>query len=202
MNAYRVVLKPARAALILFALSVVIAIAVVIGLAHFRTTQEQAIMQTEQQLTDTRDEIRKLTYDLDSINQLAEKYQRLARLGLVGKPDRDAWVENLKNLYRDTRLPPTLRYTLAPAQLMSTQPVPADDPKAYLNNVLFHDLTLELSAIHDVEFLDFMGKLNQEWNAPYRLETCHIAREVAPTSGLQIRCVLQIYSLPEPEKTP
>lgn len=203
MNAYSVVLKPARNALLMFALSVLIAFTVVIGLAHFRATQEQAIMQTEQQLSDTRNEIRKLTYDLDSINRLTEKYQRLSRLGLVGKPDRDAWVESLKNIYRDTRLPPTLLYTLAPAQLLNTQPaLQADAPMAHQNNVLFHDLTLELSAIHDGEFLDFIDKLNQEWKAPYRLETCYIAREAVATSGLQIRCVLQIYSLPEPEKTP
>lgn len=201
MNAYQVVLKPARRALLLFALSVGIAITVVIGLAQFREKQQQAMMQTEQQLTDTRNEIRKLRYDLDTINRLAENYQRLARLGLVGKPDRDAWVESLKNLYRDTRLPTTLLYTLAPAQLMNIQPVAADDPKAYLNNVLFHDLTLELSAIHDGELLDFMDKLNQDWKAPYRMESCFIAREAEPSSGLQIRCVLQIYSIPEPEKT-
>lgn len=202
MNAYQVVLKPARSALLLFALSVGIAITVVVGLAQYREKQQQAMMQTEQQLTDTRNEIRKLRYDLDTINRLAENYQRLARLGLVGKPDRDAWVESLKNLYRDTRLPPTLLYTLAPAQLMRTQPAPANDPAAYQNNVLFHDLTLELSAIHDGEFLDFMDKLNQDWKAPYRMETCYIAREAEPSSGLQIRCVLQIYSIPEPEKTP
>lgn len=202
MNAYSVVLKPARKALLLFALSVGIAITALIGLAHFRAIQEQAVMRTEQQLTDTRTEISKLTFDLESINRLAEKYQHLDRLGLVGKPDRDAWVESLKNLYRDTRLPPTLLYTLAPAQLMNTLAVPADNPKAYLNNVLFHDLTLELSAIHDGEFLDFMDKLDQQWRASYRMESCNLIREADPASGLQIRCVLQIYSIPEPEKAP
>ncbi len=202
MNAYSVVLKPARIALILFALSVIIAIAVIVGLNRYRISQEQMLMQTEQQLTETRDNIKKLTYDLDSINQLAERYQRLSRLGFVGKPDRDAWVENLKIFYRDTRLPPTLRYTLAPPQLMNPQVLPADDPMAHRNNVLQHDLALELTSIHDGEFLDFMDKLGSDWSVPYRVETCQIARDSEPTTGLQIRCTLQIYSLPEPVKTP
>jgi len=197
MNAYGVVLKPARVALILFAISVAIAVIAVVGLARYRASQEQILAQTEQRLADTRDSNKKLTYDLDSINRLAAQYQRLSRLGLVGKPDRDAWIEKLKVIYRDTRLPPTLRYTLAPPQLLNPQPVPAEDPAAHRNNVLSHDLALELSAIHDGEFLDFMDKLNSDWNAPYRVETCQIARDNEPTTGLKIRCTLRIYSLPE-----
>jgi len=200
MNAYSVVLKPARVALILFAISVVIAIAAIVGLTQYRVSQQQTLMQTERQLADTRDSIKKLTYDLDSINRLAEQYQRLSRLGFVGNPDRDSWVENLKALYRDTRLPPNLRYTLAPPQLLNLQTVPADDPAAHRNNVLHHDLALELSGIHDGEFLDFMDKLGSDWSVPYRIETCQIARDIEPTTGLQIRCALQIYSLPEPAK--
>jgi len=202
MNAYSAVLKPAKIALILFALSITVAIAAVIGLAHYRDSQELLITHTEQQLTDTRDTIKKLTYDLDSINRLAAKYQRLSRLNFVGEPGRDAWVQQLEALYRDTRLPPTLRYTLAPPQLQAPQPLPADSPFAYQNNVLHHDLAVELSGIHDGEFLDFMNKLNTDWLAPYRVETCQISRDTELLTGLQIRCTLQIYSLPVPLKAP
>jgi hypothetical protein len=196
MNAYEVVLKPARGALILFALSVIIAIVVVAGLARYRAAKEQAILQTEQQLNATRDNITKLTSDLDTINRLAEKYRKLTRLGLVGEADRDGWVQRLETLYRDTRLPPTLRYTLAPPQLINPQPVSPDAPSVYLNNVTHHDLALELSGIHDGEFLDFMDKLSADWKAPYRVDTCQISREAEVLTGLQIRCTVQLYSLP------
>lgn len=196
MNAYGVVLKPAKVALILFALSVVIAFAVVAGLAKYRTEKEQTIKQTEQQLATTRENIRTLTFDLDSINRLAEKYKKLSQLGFIGEPDRDAWVQRLEAIYRDTHLPPTLRYTLAPPQLLNPQAVPADTPTAYQNNVLHHDLGLELSGIHEGELLDFMDKLNTDWRAPYRVETCQIAREAEVITGLQIKCTVQLYSLP------
>jgi len=202
MNAYHVVYKPARIALILFALSVAIAIAAVIGLSRYRDQQQQTLKQTEQQLADTRDHIKKLTYDLETIHRLEQQYRRLTRIGFIGKPDRDGWVQQLQTIYRDTHLPPTLRYTLAPPQLLNPQPVPADDPAAHQNNVLRHELALELSGIHDGEFLDFMEKLGSDWTVPYRVETCQIAREIEPTTGLQIRCALQIYSLPESVKAP
>lgn len=198
MNAYGVVLKPARVALIMFALSVAIAMAVVAGLAKYRTDKEQTIKQTDQQLAATREEIRKLTFDLDSINRLSAKYRKLTRLGFTGEADRDGWVQRLEAIYRDTHLPPTLRYTLAPPQLLNPQAIAADAQTAYQNNVSHHDLGLELTGIHEGELLDFMEKLGTDWQAPYRVETCQIARGEAgePIAGLQIKCTVQLYSLP------
>lgn len=198
MNAYAVVLKPARVALVLFALSVLIAFAIVAGLAEYRTEKEQTIKQTDQQLAATREEIRKLTFDLDSINRLAAKYKQLTQLGFIGEADRDGWVQRLEAIYRDTHLPPTLRYTLAPPQLLNPQAVAADAPTAYKNNVSHHDLGLELTGIHEGELLDLMDKLSTDWRAPYRVETCQIVRGEAsePIAGLQIKCTVQLYSLP------
>lgn len=199
MNAYGVVLKPAKAALLLLVLSVVVAFIIVAGLAKFRSENEQSILRTEKQLADTRENIRKLTFDLDTINKLAAKYKRLTLVGFIGEPDRDGWVQRLESIYRDTRLPPTMRYTLAPPQLINPQAVPADAEAAYQNNVFHHDLNLELSGIHEGELLDFMDKLNSDWRTPYRVDTCQIARGEAsePITGLQIKCTVQLYSLPD-----
>ena len=198
MNAYSVVLKPAKVALILFALSVVLALAAVAGIAHYCTLKKLAIEQTAQQLGTARDDIGTLTYDLDSIRKLATKYQQISRLGFIGEPGRDEWVQRLEAIYRDTRLPPNLRYTLAPPQLLNPQPSAGDHEQVYQNNILHHDLNLELSGIHEGEFLDFMARLNTDWRAPYRVETCQISRdaEKEPITGLQIKCNVQIFSLP------
>jgi len=196
MNDYRIVLKPARLSLILLLLAVTLSLATVTGLARYRTAKEQALIQTEQQLLATRDSIGALTYDLESINKLAQKYQQLVRLGFIGEPDRDGWVQRLESSYRDMHLPPTLRYTLATPKLFNPQPT--DSAFSYQHNVLHHDLNVELSAIHEGELLDFIDKLNTDWRVPYRVETCQMAREAAgePIGGLQIKCTLQIYSLP------
>ncbi|HCJ51583.1 MAG: hypothetical protein COZ20_07205 [Gallionellales bacterium CG_4_10_14_3_um_filter_54_96] len=196
MNAYLVVLKPAKVALILFALAVLIAIAAIVGVAQFRNDKEHSVRQTEQQLSAMRDNLKKLSFDLATLQRLAAKYQQLTRLGLVGVADRDGWAQRLEGIYRDTRLPTTLSYTLAPPQAMNPQ---GDDAQtAYLKNVSHHDLTIEISAIHELELLDFIDKLNNDWRAPYRAETCQIARADTsePIAGLQIRCTLQLYSIP------
>ncbi len=199
MNAYVVVLKPAKAELTLFVLSVVIATSAVLGLAKLRAEKEQSILQTGQQLAAARDNIKKLTFDLDSIKRLTTKYQRLTRLGFVGEPDRDGWVQRLEAIYRNTRLPPNLRYTLAPPQLFHPQPLADEMPTAYLNRISHHGLNLELSGIHEIELIDLIEKLNNEWHAAYRTEACQIARDEAnePLGGLQIHCTLELFSLPD-----
>jgi hypothetical protein len=198
MNDYGVIFKPARVALILLALSILMAFTLVSGLARLRTEKELSILQTEKQLADTREHIRKLTFDLDSINRLAAKYKRLTRLGFIGEPDRDSWVQRLESIFRDTRLPPTLRYTLSPPALINPQAVPDEAPTAYQNKVFHHDLNFELSGIHEGEFLDFMDKLSADWRTPYRIDTCQFMRGDAnePIAGLQIKCTVQLYSVP------
>ncbi len=199
MNDYGFVLKPARVALILLAMSILTAFALVSALSRLRTEKEHSILQTEKQLTDTRESIRKLTFDLDTIHRLAARYQRLTKRGFIGEPDRNNWVQMLESIYRDTHLPPTLRYTLSPPALINPQHLPDEAALAYQNKVFRHDLNFELSGIHEGEFLDFTDKLSADWRTPYRIDTCRFMREEAsePIAGLQINCTIQLYSLPD-----
>lgn len=187
-------LKHAKAALIIFALSLVTTFSVIAVLIIHKTQEQQDIQKIKKQLIDVRENIAKFTLDLKTAEQSAEQYRRLNQLGFIGDADRNGWVQRLDSIYLETHLPPTLRYTLAPPSSINSRPARADDPAAYLNNVLHHDLTFELSNINDQEFLDFMKKLATDWHAPYRVEACQISRET--DSGLQIKCTLQLYSLP------
>ena len=56
-----------------------------------------------------------------------------------------------------------------------------------------HDLDIELSGLHEGEFLAFLEALRAKWQAPFRLEACTMTRE---TAGLTIRCTLRLFSLP------
>ena len=195
MNAYAAVLKPARFALLLFACTAAATLAAVIGLHNYRMNSELAIAQAEKGLSETRRKIGTQRTDLDAIARLAAQYRRLVQYGFIGEAPRDDWVARLEQIYRDTRLPPTLKYTLQPPQPIQISP--ADGPLAYRNGVLQHDLELELSGIHEGEFLDFADRLKAEWQAPYRIEACRMARAGDALAGLEIRCTVRLFSLPQ-----
>ncbi len=193
MNDFFLLLKSAKAALILLTASVVVSCLIVAGLHSYRSQRQQHILQVSRQLSSMRDDNNRLRHDLEMTDNLAEKYRQLQQLGFVGEADRSGWIQRLEDIYRDTRLPATLRYALLPPQLINTKPAPDN----YRNNVLQHELTLELSGVNDEEFLDFMAMLASHWQAPYLVQGCQISRESEVMPGLQIRCTLELYSLPE-----
>ena len=195
MSPYAAVIKPARLALILFALSVTAALVAVAGLHQYRKQSEVAIGATEKKLAEARARIGTLSVDLEAIAWLSARYRRLVEYGFIGEAPRDGWVARLEEIYRDTRLPPTLKYTLLPPQPIQT--LASDGPLSYRNGVLQHDLELELSGIHEVEFLDFADRLQADWQAPYRIEACRMARAGETLAGLEIKCTVRLFSLPQ-----
>ena len=189
MNDLFLLLKTAKAALILFTASFFISCLMVACLYHYRAQKQQDILQISRQLSVMRDGNNQLRLDLEMTGRFSEKFLQLQHLGFIGEADRSSWVQRLEDIYRDTHLPATLHYALLPPQLISAR------PGDYRNGVLHHDLTLELSGINDEEFLDFMASLAANWQALYLVQGCQISRE--SEAGLQIRCTLQLYSLPE-----
>ncbi len=189
MNDLFLLLKTARAALILFTASLVVSCLLVAGLYHYRAQKQREILQVSRQLSIMRDDIHQLRLDLEMMDRFSEKFRQLQHIGFIGEADRSSWMQRLEDIYRDMNLPANLHYALLPPQLISAK------PGNYRNGVLHHELTLELSGINDEEFLDFMTSLAADWQAPYLVQGCQISRESEPS--LQIKCTLQLYSLPE-----
>lgn len=195
MNDFFLLLKTSKAALILFTASVVVSCLLVAGLHSYRAQKQRHILQVSRQLSIMRDDSNQLRLDLEMTDRFAEKYRQLQHLGFIGEADRSGWMQRLEDIYRGTRLPSTLRYTLLPAQLINAK------PGNYRNGVLQHELTLELSNINDAEFLDFMARLAANWQVPYLVQGCQISRESEVKPGLQIKCTLELYSLPQKGRT-
>lgn len=193
MNDFFLLLKTSKAALILFTASLVFSCLLVAGLHSYRAKKQRHILQVSRQLSIMRDDNNQLRLDLEMIDRFAEKYRQLQHLGFIGEADRSGWMQRLEDIYRGTRLPATLRYALMPAQLINAKPAPGN----YRNGVLQHELTLELSGINDEEFLNFMARLAANWQVPYLVQGCQISRESEVKPGLQIKCTLQLYSLPQ-----
>lgn len=196
MKDSRLVLEPAKGALIVCALSMMLALVIGIGLAKYHTAKEGLFAQREGGLQGTRSEIETLTTDLASLDAHLTTFTHLSGIGLIGDPERDLWVQNLEAIYNGLGLPPTLRYTLAPPQpLVDPQDAASGEIPPAAANALRHDLAIELSGIHDEEFLGFIKRLRTDWQTPFRIESCQMSREAE--TGLQIKCVLRLFSLPQ-----
>ncbi len=178
-------LKASRFALIALAASVATSCLLIVVLHGYNGKRQGQIEKTKNRLTAMRTEDERSRLDLGMAGKLKGQYHRLAHLGFIGEPDRNDWMQRLEDIYRTTRLPADLRYTFLPARTV--------DEKSGNYRILHHELTIELSGIDDLEFLDFMERLSAEWQVPYLIQGCQITRE--QETGLQIRCTLQLYSM-------
>lgn len=188
-------LRPAKGALSLCALSLTFSFAMAIGLNQYNTAKAQAIARDEVELQGARRKVQTLAADLAVLEAHLESFKQLVDIGLIGDPDRDLWVQKFEAIYQTLDLPPTLRYVLAPPQLHTDIRItaPGAMPLSQIK-ALRHDLNVELSGIHEGEFLAFIDTLRTDWQTPFRLETCQMKRQ--PEAGLQIKCTLRLFSLP------
>ncbi len=192
MKDYLLIFKQAKIALIIFAFSLVILISSIAVVSYFNTLAASALAQKQATLQSTRTEIQALTNDLQSIEANLTSYKHLTQLGLLGEPDRAAWVERFNALYQASGLPPTLRYILAAPKPYTANATAA--PTGAQPQALSHDLQIELTGIHEGEFLTFTDKLAAEWLTPYRIENCDMTR--IEEDGLNIKCTMRLFSLP------
>ncbi len=185
MSDLTTLLKASKSALIALAASVAASCLLIVSLHGHLEKRESQIEKLESRLTAMRTEDQRNRLDLEAAGKLKGQYLRLTNLGFIGEPDRNDWMQRLEDIYRASRLPANLRYTFLPAR--------AVDERSGNYRILRHELTMELSGIDDTEFLDFMERLSAEWQVPYLVQGCQIARE--QETGLQIGCTLQLYSM-------
>jgi hypothetical protein len=188
MKEYQNIFRYSRTALIIFSLSVLLGIGSILAASHFNTQAKLALAQQQSALQNTRAEIQTLTGDIEAIEKHLTGFKHLSNLGLIGNPNREIWVERLEATHRQSGLPPTLRYSLNPPKPHSAD---SSTPDA-----LDHDLQIELSDIHEGEFLTFTDKLATDWMAPYRIENCSFQR--SDEQGLKVDCTIRLFSIPLP----
>lgn len=193
MKPYLLVIRPALTAVSLLALSLTLAIALVVGLLHYRTAHRDSLARAEATLQASHQEVNALAADLASLETHLARFKHLVALGLIGDPNRDAWVHDLEEIYSTLQLPPTLRYALSAPQPLAETAATSSPTPTMIHKAWRHDLDIELSGLHEGELLGFLEALRAKWQAPFRLEECSMTRE---TAGLKIKCTLCLFSLP------
>lgn len=195
MKNLRLLLGPAKGPLLLCCLSMVLALSLVLGLAHYRKAREAACALGEAELQGAQSEIHSLGDDLAALEAHLASFNRLLRIGLIGEPEREAWVQSLETIYKTLDLPPTLRYSLAPPRPLAGEDTQVEGAApSSSTNPLCHDLDIELTGIHEGEFLSFIDRLRTDWQTPFRIETCQMMRE--SETGIGVKCTLRLFSLP------
>lgn len=198
MTPQREIAEGARAGLIRLGLSVAVTLGLVIGGTLLRSQLEAGREEAKSRIGGLQAQLVQKQDDLSNIARHIDEYRRLKADGLIGKPDREGWVERLTA--RVAALGPLkgeFTYTLAPPVAYGSDGLPAPDPTSVDPTApLTHDLSFTLTGIHELELLRLLDDFRSQAKGRFRIQDCQL--DSPSDSGLAAKCVLRFYTLPEP----
>jgi hypothetical protein len=200
MNSLRSIFQHARVGLIALCLALCTCLSLVLlsGVQHEEALSE--LMRVQGDLTIARMNLRERQSDLSQVQSHIGRFHQLARSGLLGTPERAAWVEQLQQSRRRRGLPESLSYILHPASPAS-RPAPTSSSRLTelsaensLGELRFHELEFKLQDVHEEELLDFLQDFDTHAGGRFRVDACQLS-EPTP-QGLSAHCSLRFFTMP------
>ena len=189
-----------RGSIIFLVLSVVVAAALLIGSYQFWGAMTTEFDGQRQELQTVRRKYHTVDEEERIIEVFLPRYQDLQAEGIIGREYRLNWIENLRTVSKDLKLP-NLRYAIN-TQEMYEPAFPVQDGafKVYVSL-----MTLDLGLLHEGDLLRFFQELDQRAAGLYSVSDCAINRSSGelkrdPTeANLMAKCTLKWYTVKQAE---
>jgi hypothetical protein len=163
------------------------ALCLVCGLAVLQCSnwhRREAMRLTAVRAESTRQAERKRSEDAQASvrKQQHARYVSLQQRGVIGPPQRIAWVEAVRSAGHRARIP-GFEYELGPAQGLPANP---GEQTAYLSA-----MQIRLQLAHESQLLDFLRELESPARWLFRFDGCEVKRLAERASAtLEARCAL------------
>ncbi len=209
MSQWTPVLVRARRPLFLSGALVVLSLAGFFASSYWHETVHADLAQAQTELSARRAKLAVKQIDLQGIEAHVSEFHALSQRGLLGRGDREGWVEQLLASHQRVGLPPTLTYALQASKPLSQQagsgpeaaPQTSTSPEDSAGGgPRFHDLEFTLSDIHEEELLVLLQEYAARVKGRFRVQACTL---LDPTpQGLSAQCKLRFFTVPQPTKAP
>lgn len=152
---------------------------------QFALSQRAATGTAESQASEARNRMRSVTSEKQELLAVYPQYQDLAQRGIIGAERRLDWVETVETLVRKHGMF-TVKYNME-AQKPLDAPAAAGARTGFDINA--SAMTLELTALHEGQILDFLEELQKASAGITLIERCTLERIGA---GRELRYAPQI----------
>lgn len=202
MNPLLLLFKRARRPINVLAVTIFLALTLVFGSIYGRDSLRKSLAQSRIQLSAQQPNLTAKQQDLRNVQAHIAQFRAFRAQGLVGRADREGWVEQLVLSREQLKLPDTLAYVLKPPQALADDATsdPAAAPASGADVPAAHDLDFELKGIHEQELLGFLQDYRARVHGRFRVQSCRFSEPVE--NGLSAQCTLRFFTLPEAAKPP
>lgn len=204
MSPERIIFQRSKRPLNLLAGAIFLALSLLFGGIYLRDSLKADLAKNQALLGSQRTSLETKRQDLANIRQHIERFRLLKQQGLVGRADREGWVEQLVASREQLGVGSSISYNLKPPLAMADSMVPdaaaegqAAAPTALAADAAAtHDLDFELVGIHEGELMAFLNHYQAKVQGSFRIQSCRLGRPAA--TGLAANCTLRFFNLPEP----
>lgn len=193
----------ARRCLIVLAAALLIGLALYLGSRFFKDRGQAQLAQAQRGESANQASLAEKQSDLANMQAEISRFNRLRQQGMVGTPEREAWVEQLVASRQRTGLPDTLVYTLQAPKPLALQAMDAAGNEATPATTetgpdavapVFHDLDFAVASIHEEELLALLQNYRAQVKGRFRVNACLLSDRTE--TGLTARCTLRFFTLP------
>lgn len=192
MNNIKTIARLARRCLITLALSMLCAVGLFFGTVFFKDRTAAQFKQAQQLESTQRASLAQVELDLKNLQTESGRFSQLRQQGMLGNPDRTAWVEQLLASYQTLGLSMRdLAYTVHPSlALVASDP---DLPSA--KGARGFDLDFTIRNSHEEDLLALLSHFGSHVRGLYRVQACHLSNP--KETGLTANCTLRFFNIPE-----
>lgn len=204
----QVIVQQARRSLLLLGSVCLLGLVLFFGSRWTRDAAQAQAALAQGQASSAQATLTEKQTDLKQLQADMERFVVLKRQGLVGRPDRAVWMEQLTASRMRAGLPDSMSYTLQSPKPLAQQDEATSGTPGSPNaaaalgeseQALFHDLELTLADVHEEELLALLRDYQAQVAGRLRVNACQLSARTE--TGLSARCVLRFFTLPEAATT-
>ena len=160
-----------RGALILLVVALIVSVTLIYGGVHFGEQMSREIGTERRQLTSVRSQYQTIDDEQRVIELYLPQYEVLAERGIVGKEHRLSWVETLKAVAEEVKVP-SLRYELYPQEeYVAEFPLRQGVYKVYSS-----EMRLDMGLLHEGDLPVVLRELQRKATGLFTVSRCQLIR--------------------------
>ena len=189
-----------RGAMILLVVALIVSVTLIYGGVHFGEKMSREIGNERRQLTSVRSQYQTIDDEQRVIELYLPQYEALAERGIVGREHRLSWVETLKAVAEEVKLP-SLRYELFPQEeYVAEFPLQQGVYKVYSS-----DMRLNMGLLHEGDLPLVLRELQRKATGLFTVSRYEMRRSsqvvtMRPKAqNINASCDLKWYTIKQPE---
>lgn len=190
-----------RGAIIVLAVTLLVSVSVVVASEYFEAQQAEEFKKEQRRFLTASRKYLSVDEEERLVRQYLPRFEQMAAEGLIGEEQRLQWLETLRRVKAELRLP-SLQYTISPRdEYEPPEKLPKGDFEPFASR-----MEITAGLVHAGDLLRLFDSLDRQANGIFSVDECALSRRgrdaaqpAADAANLMANCRLSWITLRNPD---